>query len=75
MQRVGFDIVKVGVSRNGNDRLLTIVDYFTKWVELVPIPDEKATTIATALFNNWITRTGVGASTAGSFAVSALYST
>lgn len=58
MQRVGFDVVKVGVSKNGNDRLLTIVDYFSKWVELVPIPDEKATTIAAALFNNWIARWG-----------------
>ncbi|PAA58275.1 hypothetical protein BOX15_Mlig005277g1 [Macrostomum lignano] len=58
MQRVGIDVVKVGLSRRGNDRLLTIVDYFTKWVELVPLPDEKAATIAKALFDNWVTRFG-----------------
>jgi transposase InsO family protein len=58
MQRVGMDIVKVGLSKNGNDRLLTIIDYFTKWVELVPIPDERASTIARAFFDNWIARWG-----------------
>uniref|UniRef100_A0A1I8J1D1 ANK_REP_REGION domain-containing protein n=1 Tax=Macrostomum lignano TaxID=282301 RepID=A0A1I8J1D1_9PLAT len=56
MQRIGIDVVKIGVSRHGNDRLLTIMDYFTKWVELVPMPDEKAATIARALFDNWVSR-------------------
>jgi hypothetical protein len=58
MQRVEMDIVKVGMNKNGKDRLLSMMDYFTKWVELVPIPDERASTVARVFFENWVARWG-----------------
>jgi Reverse transcriptase (RNA-dependent DNA polymerase)/RNase H-like domain found in reverse transcriptase/Integrase zinc binding domain/Integrase core domain/Aspartyl protease len=39
--------------------VLTIVDQATKWAEAVPIPNQKAETVAAALLTNWITRFGV----------------
>jgi hypothetical protein len=36
-------------SERGNRYLLTYIDHFTKWAEAVPIPDQDATTVATAL--------------------------
>ena len=46
---VAIDILKVPVSANNNRYLLVIQDYFTKWVELVPIPDQTATCIVSAI--------------------------
>ena len=36
-----------------------ITDAFTKWTEVLPIPDKEATTIAKAVFEEWICRRGV----------------
>ena len=37
-------------SDNGNRYILTICDYFTKWVEAVPLPSKHAQVTANALF-------------------------
>jgi hypothetical protein len=58
MQRIGIDIVKMPTSHQGRNKVLTIIDYFTKWVELVPLEDERADTIARSLFREWIARFG-----------------
>ena len=38
-QMAAADILEVPVSANNNRYLLVIQDYFTKWVEVVPMPD------------------------------------
>jgi hypothetical protein len=48
---VGMDMVKMPVSKSGNNYLLTVMDYFTKWPHAVPIPDKSARTVASALYN------------------------
>ena len=48
---------KLSVS-NGNKVILLIEDHFTKWYEAVPLPDQQATTMATALIEHWICRLG-----------------
>ena len=48
---VGMDLVKMPVSKSGNNYLLTVMDYFTKWPHAVPIPDKSARTVASALYN------------------------
>ena len=35
---------------DGSRFILTISDYFTKWVEALPTPDKSASSVATTLF-------------------------
>jgi hypothetical protein len=46
-------------SRKGNKYLLTYIDHFSKWVEAIPLPDQEATTVSSALVNKIFTRHGV----------------
>ena len=43
----------------GMSSVLIIIDHFSKWPELVALPETKASTIAQAIFENWICRYGV----------------
>ena len=42
-----------------NRYLLTCIDRTTRWIEAAPLPDIRASTIATAFLNVWIARWGV----------------
>jgi hypothetical protein len=56
-ERIHLDLFSVPKrSQNGNSQVLVITDAFSKWVELVPIPDKSAETVAEAVFNRWICR-------------------
>ncbi|GFW85400.1 retrovirus-related Pol polyprotein from transposon 412 [Trichonephila clavipes] len=44
---------------SGNKYLLVVMDYFTKWPEVYPIPDQEAPTVAEAVVQHWISRYGV----------------
>ena len=46
-------------SSHGNIYVLILVDHFTKWPEVLPLPDSKATTIARAIYDHWICRYGL----------------
>ena len=48
-QMVAVDILEVPVSYRNNRYLLVIQDYFTKWVEAVPLPDQTAARITKEL--------------------------
>ena len=37
------------MSKSGNKCIVVVMDYFTKFVTLIPVPDQKAKTIATVL--------------------------
>ena len=43
----------------GNRSILTIIDAFSGWAEAIPLPDQKAETVAYAFFANWVCRYGV----------------
>ncbi|CAK9820223.1 Retrovirus-related Pol polyprotein from transposon 412 [Anthophora quadrimaculata] len=59
-ERVAFDIVgPLPKSSSGNRYALVIVDYFSKWPEVIPLPNQRATTIATALLRDVVSRHGV----------------
>ena len=60
MERKAMDIMgPLITSSRGNKYVLVVGDYFTKWTEVYPLPDQKAETIATALVDNIITRFGL----------------
>ncbi|MEM1008681.1 MAG: RNase H-like domain-containing protein, partial [Myxococcota bacterium] len=46
-------------SGNKNKYVLVITDAFSKYCELVALPNKEATTVAEAIFDTWITRYGI----------------
>ena len=50
-QMIAVDILEVPVSRNNNRYLLVIQDYFTKWADAIPLHDQTALSVTTALVN------------------------
>ena len=54
--RVHVDLMGPLRSNGYNKYVMVMSDAFTKWIELVPIPDKAAETIANAIMENWIYR-------------------
>ena len=48
-QMLAADILEVPVSRCNNRYLLVVMDYFTKWVEAIPLRDQTAASISAAV--------------------------
>ncbi|GBO05543.1 Retrovirus-related Pol polyprotein from transposon 412 [Araneus ventricosus] len=44
------------VTTKGNRYVLVLMDYFTKWPETIPIPDQEASIVADELVRAWISR-------------------
>ncbi|GFV79182.1 retrovirus-related Pol polyprotein from transposon 412 [Trichonephila clavipes] len=54
-ERIAFDILgPLPRSSDGNNNILVVMDYFTKWPEVYPIPDQEDSTVAEALVQHWI---------------------
>jgi hypothetical protein len=57
MERIAIDIMgPLPVSENGNRYLLVTMDYFSKWPEVYPIPNQEARTVANALVREFFCR-------------------
>ena len=60
MERVAVDVLGPLLKTNdGNQYIFIAQDYFTKWPEAFPVPDQKATTVADVLVNQLFTRFGI----------------
>jgi hypothetical protein len=58
--RIGIDIIgPLPETKDGNRFILTICDYFTKWVECVPLVRHTGRNVCNALFNRWVVPMGV----------------
>ena len=49
---VAMDLIEMKTTPRGNNYVLTLIDFYTKWVEAIPIPSESALDVARALFYN-----------------------
>ena len=59
-ERVAMDIVgPFPKSDNGNKYILVVSDYFTRWTEAFPIPNQEALTFARVFVNEYVCRYGV----------------
>lgn len=58
-QKVAADILELPITSRGNRYVLVVQDYFSKYVNLYAIPDQRATTVAKCLFDNFICQHGV----------------
>ncbi len=60
MERLAIDVVgPLPESESGNKYLLIAADYFSKWPEAYPIPNQEARTVADVLVKEFICRFGV----------------
>lgn len=58
-ERIAADIAgPFPKSESGNVYILVVADYFTKFVEIFPIPNMEAETVANVIFKGWIKRYG-----------------
>ena len=60
LERVAVDVAgPFPTTNSGNKYLLVTMDYFSKWPEVYPIPNQEATTVAEVLVNEFFCRFGV----------------
>ncbi len=45
-------------STEGHRYILVVVDQFTRWIEIYPLPDQAAERMAKTFFENYVTRFG-----------------
>ena len=58
-QRIAMDILgPLPTSDSGNRHILVVGDYFTKWIDAYPIPDQEAVTCAKKFTEEWVSRHG-----------------
>lgn len=54
LQMVAMDIVgPFPESQAGNTYILVVADYFTRWTEAYPLPNQEATTVAKKLVDEF----------------------
>ena len=60
MERIAIYVLgPLPITETGNKYILIVADYFTKWVEAYPMPNQEATTVAELLVREFISRFGV----------------
>ena len=54
-QRIHMDLFgPLKTSQSGKKYIMVVTDAFTKYVELIAIPDKTAETVANTLFTKWL---------------------
>ena len=55
-ERVHADLMGPLSSITSNKYILVMSDAFTKWIELIPLPNKSAEEVSRAVYENWICR-------------------
>ncbi|KAJ8037827.1 hypothetical protein HOLleu_18745 [Holothuria leucospilota] len=58
-QVVCADITELPVTAKGNRYVLVLMDHFSKYVNLYPMQDQKAVTVAKCIFENYVKQHGI----------------
>uniref|UniRef100_A0A8C5D4N0 Gypsy retrotransposon integrase-like protein 1 n=2 Tax=Gouania willdenowi TaxID=441366 RepID=A0A8C5D4N0_GOUWI len=59
MERIAVDLMgPLNETERHNRFILVVQDYFSKWVEAYPVPNELATTVAEKIVSEWVCRYG-----------------
>jgi hypothetical protein len=59
MQRIAIDMLgPLPLTESGNKYMIVVTDYFTKWIEAIPVPNQEAATVCEALIS-FISRFGI----------------
>ena len=60
LDRIAIDILgELSETDNGNKYILVLSDYFTKWTEAYPLPDQTAQSVADVIVTQFVSRFGV----------------
>lgn len=60
MERIAINILgELPQTAKGNEYILVISDYFTKWTEALPLPNKEACTVAKILVDEVLCRFGI----------------
>ena len=60
MERIAIDFMgPLPETKQGNKHILCVVDYFTKWVTAIPLPNQEAKTVADALVSHVFCKMGL----------------
>ena len=59
LEVLAMDFTVLESSSNGYENVLVLTDAFTKYTQAIPTKDQRATTVAKALVQNWFVRFGV----------------
>lgn len=57
-QKIAADITELHVTTQGNSYVLVVMDYFTRYLNLFPLKDQHATTVAKCIFEDYIRQHG-----------------
>ena len=58
-ERIAVDLMgPLNETERRNRYILVVQDYFSKWVEAYPVPNEQATTVAEKIVSEWVCRYG-----------------
>ncbi|KAL0150005.1 hypothetical protein M9458_054664, partial [Cirrhinus mrigala] len=59
MERIAVDLMgPMNETERFNRYILMVQDYFTKWVETYPLPNDQAVTVAEIIVSEWVCRCG-----------------